>query len=694
MAAKEIVVKVTADTSTAITSINQLDTAIKTMQDQLKQTDLGTEEFDRLTAEINKAKAAMDNLTKASEKSEKQFGEFANKAVGVGDSIEKVGTGIAGAFSVATGVVGAFGGSLGFSTEQIEEAQQKASSYIAILTGLKPVLEGVKAVQMLLNAVMIANPIGLIVVAVGALIAAFIAFREPIIEFLSNWENLETIMLALLGPIGWIIIAYDKLFSAEAQAETAREKAAAEERARAAERRKQQEENIKNIEKEKDAKIAAADETIHALELEKDTLEAQGKSSDEVTVKILEAELAKTKAVLDANTQKLQSWVDYYKNEALLAGVSEEEFIKNQMARGIDLLALQDKVNEVIAENEYNVQLSENAITKFKREQHDERVADNQKAQAEIDAQNKAAYEAELARLHNLQEQRMDFLMQLEAAENAHYDSLLTAQQREENAVRDKYFNLIQQAEQYGEDTAILEEAQKMQLDAIDAKYDQIADDRKQKNIDDFNAWQKEEIEKEQQKTAAKIEMAQNIANATIALTQAVFDIANNYGKQDEASREKRAKRQFQINKALALSAAVIDGFKAITASLAASPLVIGVIPNPVGIANLIITAATTAANIAKIAATKYEPSGGGGGASAASVPTASAGAALGGAAASVQNTPSFNLFGQGNNLNNVGPGGSREVGGGSMTIKAYVSETDIQKTSDRLNLIRSNAEL
>jgi hypothetical protein len=64
------------------------------------------------------------------------------------------------------------------------------------------------------------------------------------------------------------------------------------------------------------------------------------------------------------------------------------------------------------------------------------------------------------------------------------------------------------------------------------------------------------------------------------------------------------------------LAMAVIDGHKAITASLASAPIAVGVVPNPVGIASLTFAIATTAANIAKIASARYgggASSGGGG---------------------------------------------------------------------------------
>ena len=72
------------------------------------------------------------------------------------------------------------------------------------------------------------------------------------------------------------------------------------------------------------------------------------------------------------------------------------------------------------------------------------------------------------------------------------------------------------------------------------------------------------------------------------------------------------AKKQFNVNKALQLGLAVIDGYKAVTTSLASAPVAIGPVPNPAGIASLAFAVTTSLANIAKIAASKFEGGGAG----------------------------------------------------------------------------------
>lgn len=74
------------------------------------------------------------------------------------------------------------------------------------------------------------------------------------------------------------------------------------------------------------------------------------------------------------------------------------------------------------------------------------------------------------------------------------------------------------------------------------------------------------------------------------------------------------ARKQFKFNKALQLSGAIMDAGKAVMASLAQSPIAIGPVPNPAGIASLSFVAAQGIASITKILSTKFEGGGSAGG--------------------------------------------------------------------------------
>jgi hypothetical protein len=245
-----------------------------------------------------------------------------------------------------------------------------------------------------------------------------------------------------------------------------------------------------------------------------------------------------------------------------------------------------------------------------------------------------------------------------------------SAAQLEEDAVREKYFNLITLAEQYGLDTV---ELKKRQEDEIAKIEEDAAEKARQKRL------------KEQ---AEKIQMAEDYAGAVNNLAETVFTLSNRFGKQDEASKEKRAKRQFQIQKAMSLSMAIMDGFKAANASLAQSPIALGPAPNPAGIASLAFAITTSLANVAKIASSQYggkggAPAGGGGGAAVGSGAETAGGGA-----------PSFSLFGQGNNQNTTGAAQDVENKSNQLTVKAIVVESDVTSTQNKVKKMQENATL
>jgi hypothetical protein len=199
----------------------------------------------------------------------------------------------------------------------------------------------------------------------------------------------------------------------------------------------------------------------------------------------------------------------------------------------------------------------------------------------------------------------------------------------------------------------------------------------------------KEEEEKRKREEALKTANEEiERADITIKSIQTLGDIAfaAKMAKVKKGSKEEEelAKKQFKFNKAMQLGGAIIDGAKAVTASLAAAPLALGPVPNPAGIASLAAAVATSAVNIGKIASTQFNSTGGGG-AAGGGVPAASSSSTTGSAA------PAFNLFGQGNDLNNVG---APQTQTNEITVNAVVSETEITSTQNKITKINENATL
>ncbi|CAB4154063.1 hypothetical protein UFOVP630_5 [uncultured Caudovirales phage] len=182
----------------------------------------------------------------------------------------------------------------------------------------------------------------------------------------------------------------------------------------------------------------------------------------------------------------------------------------------------------------------------------------------------------------------------------------------------------------------------------------------------------------------ATVDTAQKGMAAGQALADAVFAIKKRNLVKGSAEEMAAAKKQFQVNKAMQLGMAVIDGFKAITTSLAQSPIAIGPIPNPAGIASLAFAAITTAANIAKIAASKFE----GGGTPTAPTPPGMGGGGAGGAEGSAAtNFQPAQFFGLGQGQ--MTPGGPN---GGMQRV--YVTETDISSTQNKVKVIEDRATI
>lgn len=110
------------------------------------------------------------------------------------------------------------------------------------------------------------------------------------------------------------------------------------------------------------------------------------------------------------------------------------------------------------------------------------------------------------------------------------------------------------------------------------------------------------------------VDITRNALQSVQQLSDIFFMFKSKRAAKGSKEEEDLARKQFNFNKGLQLGLAAIDGFKSITASLAQSPIAVGVVPNPAGIASLAFASITAATNIAKIAASQFKSSGGGGG--------------------------------------------------------------------------------
>ena len=277
---------------------------------------------------------------------------------------------------------------------------------------------------------------------------------------------------------------------------------------------------------------------------------------------------------------------------------------------------------------------------KTKQDKIDKIEAD---AKAKRDKKNAKEIADQAARDNKAVEDYMNFLQAKEDLENVYFESLLTQQQQEENAVADKYFNLIEQAKLYGEDIAVLEQAQQHEINEIKKKF------------------AKEDLERQQAVEDAKIGLAIDGVGALINLTSA-------FAKDNEKSQ----RRAFEINKKLQIAQAIMQtyqGANAIFASAAANPATVLFPAQPFIAAGIAI--ANGLANVVNISKQQFQTSSPGGGG--VQTPTFGGGGGGGGTPPTLQPANTSTLVPQ-------------------QQTQVFVTETDITNTQNQVSVIQGQA--
>lgn len=164
------------------------------------------------------------------------------------------------------------------------------------------------------------------------------------------------------------------------------------------------------------------------------------------------------------------------------------------------------------------------------------------------------------------------------------------------------------------------------------------------------------------------------------------FSVKNKNLQKGTAAELKAAEQQFKINKALAITSAVISGIQGVINALSAQ----SVIPEPFGtilkVASAVGIGIAAAANVAKIASTKFDAGGGGGGGSASAVTSVPI------PAPPTINTPAANTN-QGTTFDESG----KKIGGEDkkqpvIQVKATVVETEVTDTQKRVDTLNKQS--
>ena len=631
----------------AIKNINDLENAIGSLEDELKQAEFGSEEFKKLSKELTKAQVALKNTELAIESldSEQVASEFGSLTGAVGD--------VTGAFVLLGGEDGPIG-----------EVGERISTAIGISMAFKGAIEGISSGRKLLNHALSTNTTlqkinntvnvaattimglfsksvnttslsfkalkgAIIATGIGALVVGISAAISKISDWIGGTEDAEEAQKKLEEEVNNVNSAVDRQSKAyskvtrELERNIRKQKALAKAQgASTLELAKMDEEALK---KKIELKRQEISDNAKEFRQFRDDLKARGENL---------LKHAKAEAVFFENDKKL---------------IEEREELRTALLelQQANIKAEQDAEKERLEE----IKEAEKKAAKERREErkkNKEEAEKEAKEQAEKERQRKEE-ELQREREHQqkLAELRNEFLLELEEETEIFRQSFLTEQQIEIEAVEDKYFRLKELAIQHGEDTTQLE------LNEEKAK----ADIRKK--------FADEELANQRQLNDQKLTIASDALGAINGLVQA-------FAKEDEES----ARKAFNVNKAVGIAQAIISTAQG----------VINAYANPVDVASGVafaksaIIAATGAAQIAVIAKTKFDSPE-----QAPAPPAPSTG--IGGGTGATTQPPAFNVVGQ-SGFNQI----ATALGQGQPPIQAFVVSQDVTTAQQLDNAIIQTA--
>jgi hypothetical protein len=537
--------------------------------------------------------------------------------------------GVANAFSVAEGASAL----MGVESEKLQETMVKLQAAMAISQGVQGLKEGGLAFKQLgvsaMNALkgirtgLAATGIGLFVVALGTIVAYWddikaavsgVSEEQAKLNQLSH-ANFETSKAELEN-----LDAQDNILKLQGKSER----------------------EILNL------KIAKVNTAIELGKIELQNVIKTSKAEEEAAIKnykltkqivdfILDTALFLPKLMLMPIDMAIKGANKV--SEALGFG----KLIAFDMGKTME--DMQDKFSGFIAGSIFNVEEVKAEGEKTRKElQKELKTLENQKAgfQLQVKEIDKAANDkakesakerndiisnanAEAARLAI--EQQNELNKRLEDLAEQNFQNTLTDQERELLAVQDKYFELETLAAGNAEALAQIELAKMNEINDINLKYQEQAYE-----ADKLAKEKKEQLEKEAKDKAIANE--NELRKKQLQLAGDAFSALGDLVGSFTMKNDKDARKQFQIQKAFNLAAAVTNTALAVTGALTAGG-------NPIKLATGAqfveagIAATVGAANIVKIASSKFGDSGSGGG----SAPSSAGGG--GGMQA-----PNFNVIG------------------------------------------------
>ena len=218
-------------------------------------------------------------------------------------------------------------------------------------------------------------------------------------------------------------------------------------------------------------------------------------------------------------------------------------------------------------------------------------------------------------------------------------------------------------------------------LDLTEQQKADIKEKYRQLDLDRHAKAKEKEMELNQRAWKNGTDLALKATQATQAISDALFAWKQRSAGKDLAAQKKNAEDQFKVNKALQVGTAIITGIQSVMSAFANG------MKNPIPLLGpatagvyAVLAGVVSAANIAKIMATKFDSSS--------FTPTDTTAAGGGGTPAAEAAPTNF----QPNQFFGLGQQTAAGMPGGPKPIKVYVSEGDIRDVTERVSVIESRS--
>ena len=667
----------------------------------LKVTGIGA-----IKKELRDLKGELANATDPKEMARlaQKAGELSDKLKDANEQVKNFATGSK--FEQVSNGIGGIKDSI--MSLDFEEAAQKAKVFQSAVSGIssKDVSSAFKGLISTVSTLgqtfvrfgvmLLTNPIFLLVTVITAIVAGVVIFLNKI-GLLGKAFDL------LMIPVNAAIQGFKDMTDWLGLTDHAGEEAAKNEAAR--------QDKLAQLQEEKNARLVAERESQERLaEAIKNQqlaqiglLESQGKSAQTLKKQVAEQELAEAKMA----KQRLENYDKGIKVAEKL-GITMWEALKTEESSFVNantkITEAQTNLNNVVNDGIEKYKEYKKARLDAARSIKDLEISLIKDATERELKENKIKYDRLIADLKTNEK--------LKADEKKRLTELYTTIQAEEDAKIQKKAKdeLLKNAEEQAKVLKEIEDAKLAKKKEADAK-------ELQRQTDAFtlvDGLNKTQYEKEL--LALQTQLAERLALVKGNAEQEA-KVRADYAKQSrlleiaEAEKRREAilslatttneglnqlgqlfindqKKLEQFQKATALVQIGIDTAKAISSLVAAAQAnpFNGVSAGAAGIAQFASGIVQILTNMAKAKQLLTNPT---------SSPNAGGGGLSGGgsATATAQATPAVNLFGQGNQLNQVGAPTSVETNQ-NITVQAVVSETDVTTTQTKIDKIKKNAEL